>query len=41
MEKKQKSSKSQKYELLAPAGDFSMLVTAVNTGAVDVYFGLK
>ncbi len=33
--------KSQKYELLAPAGDFSMLVTAINAGADAVYFGLK
>jgi len=31
----------QKYELLAPAGDFSMLSTAVNAGANAVYFGLK
>ena len=30
-----------KYELLAPAGDFAMLVTAVNAGADAVYFGLK
>jgi len=30
-----------KYELLAPAGDFPMLVTAVNAGADAVYFGLK
>jgi len=30
-----------KYELLAPAGDFSMLVAAVNAGADAVYFGLK
>jgi U32 family peptidase len=30
-----------KYELLAPAGDFSMLVTAVNAGADAVYFGLQ
>jgi len=35
--KKQKN----KYELLAPAGDFSMLVAAVNAGADAVYFGLK
>ncbi|MFA5764406.1 MAG: U32 family peptidase, partial [archaeon] len=33
--------KQQKYELLAPAGDFQMLVTAVNAGADAVYFGLK
>lgn len=31
----------EKYELLAPAGDFSMLVAAVNAGADAVYFGLK
>jgi putative protease len=30
-----------KYELLAPAGDFSMLSAAVNAGANAVYFGLK
>ncbi len=35
--KKQKS----KYELLAPAGDMSMLVAAVNAGADSVYLGLK
>lgn len=29
------------YELLAPAGDFPMLVAAVNAGADAVYFGLK
>ncbi|VVB83820.1 Peptidase family U32 [uncultured archaeon] len=32
---------TQKYELLAPAGDFSMLSAAVNAGADAVYFGLK
>jgi len=31
----------KKYELLAPAGNFPMLVTAVNAGADAVYFGLK
>ncbi len=31
----------KKYELLAPAGDFSMLSAAVNAGADAVYFGLK
>jgi putative protease len=31
----------KKYELLAPAGDFSMLVAAINAGADAVYFGLK
>ncbi len=30
-----------KYELLAPAGDFPMLVAAINAGATAVYFGLK
>jgi U32 family peptidase len=30
-----------KLELLAPAGDFSMLAAAVNAGADAVYFGLK
>ena len=30
-----------KYELLAPAGDFPMLVAAVNAGADAIYFGLK
>lgn len=31
----------KKFELLAPAGDFSMLSAAVNAGADAVYFGLK
>jgi len=31
----------QKYELLAPAGNFPMLVTAIKAGANAVYFGLK
>lgn len=31
----------QKYELLAPAGNFAMLVAAVNAGADAVYFGLQ
>jgi putative protease len=30
-----------KYELLAPAGSFPTLVTAINAGADAVYFGLK
>ncbi|MFH1608312.1 MAG: peptidase U32 family protein [archaeon] len=30
-----------KYELLAPAGNFPMLVSAVNAGADAVYFGLQ
>lgn len=33
--------KSKKYELLAPVGDFPMLVSAINAGADAVYFGLK
>ncbi len=35
------ASKDKKYELSAPAGDFPMLVAAVNAGADAVYFGLK
>lgn len=31
----------KKYELLAPAGDFSTLTAAVKAGADAVYFGLK
>ena len=31
----------QRFELLAPAGDFPMLVAAVNAGADAVYFGLQ
>lgn len=31
----------KQYELLAPAGNFPMLVTAVKAGANAVYFGLK
>jgi len=31
----------QKYELLAPAGDFPMLIAAIKAGADSVYFGLK
>src|SRR3989344_1007121 len=31
----------KKFELLAPAGDFPMLVSAVNAGADAVYFGLQ
>lgn len=34
-------SKKNKYELLAPAGDFPMLSAAMNAGADAVYFGLK
>jgi putative protease len=33
--------KRLKYELVAPAGDFPMLVSAINAGADAVYFGLK
>ena len=36
-----KNKKNSKYELLAPAGDFPMLVAAINAGANAVYFGLK
>ncbi len=32
---------NKKYELLAPAGDFSTLTAAVKAGADAVYFGLK
>jgi putative protease len=39
--RKIKIKKETKFELLAPAGDFPMLVTAVNAGADAVYFGLK
>tara|TARA_Y100000034_G_scaffold8818_1_gene9503 strand:+ start:2055 stop:3230 length:1176 start_codon:yes stop_codon:yes gene_type:complete len=31
----------QKYELLAPAGNFPMLTTAIKAGADAVYFGLQ
>lgn len=34
-------SELKKPELLAPAGDWSMLNTAINSGADAVYFGLK
>ncbi|MEK6758125.1 MAG: peptidase U32 family protein, partial [Nanoarchaeota archaeon] len=30
-----------KYELLAPAGNFPMLITAVNAGADAIYFGVQ
>ena len=30
-----------KPELLAPAGDFECLITAINAGADAVYFGIK
>ena len=32
---------NKKYELVAPAGDFPMLISAINAGADAVYFGLK
>lgn len=32
---------SKKFELLAPAGDFPMMISAINAGADAVYFGLK
>ena len=31
----------QKYELLAPAGNFPMMIAAIKAGADAVYFGLK
>ena len=40
MKKSAKTHKA-KYELLAPVGDFPMLVAAVNAGADAVYFGLR
>lgn len=33
--------KVKKPELLAPAGDWSMLITAINSGANAVYFGVE
>ncbi len=33
--------KTSQYELLAPVGNFPMLITAINAGADAVYFGLK
>ncbi len=39
--KRRKPLVSSHLELLAPAGDFSMLSAAVNAGADAVYFGLK
>lgn len=33
--------KKSNYELLAPAGDFSMLTSAIKAGANAIYFGLK
>lgn len=34
-------SKNKKPELLAPVGNFTMLTTAINSGADAVYFGLQ
>ncbi|MBA7638681.1 hypothetical protein ES703_46337 [subsurface metagenome] len=31
----------KKYELLAPVGNFAMLIAAINAGADAVYFGLQ
>ncbi len=39
--KQRKPLVSAQYELMAPAGDFSMLSAAVNAGADAVYFGLN
>ncbi len=36
-----KKQKNSKYELLAPVGDYPMLISAINAGADAVYFGLK
>jgi len=36
-----KSNSKSKYELLAPAGDFECLMTAINAGADAIYFGLQ
>lgn len=36
-----KSKNKQKLELLAPAGNFKSLVTAINAGADAVYFGIE
>ena len=35
------NTKSSSKELLAPAGDFECLVTAINAGADAVYFGVQ
>ena len=34
-------TKPRKPELVAPAGDWSVLNTAINSGADSVYFGIK
>lgn len=41
MNNKKLNSKSQRIELLAPAGDFECLMAAVNAGADAVYLGLE
>ena len=38
---KSSNKTKSKYELLAPVGNFAMLVTAVDAGANAIYFGLK
>jgi putative protease len=38
---KDKNIEKKKYELLAPAGDFSSLIAAIKSGADAVYFGLN
>ena len=38
---KHMTKQKKKFELLAPAGDFPMLVAAIKAGADAVYFGLK
>ncbi len=35
------NKKISKFELLAPAGNFPMLMTAINAGANAIYFGLQ
>ncbi len=39
--KKQKLNPNKKIELLAPAGDFPSLISAINAGADAIYFGIK
>jgi len=36
-----KNRKTEKFELLAPAGNFKSLITAINAGADAVYFGIR
>jgi putative protease len=38
--KKNNSENHHKPELMAPAGDWTMLRTAVNSGADAIYFGV-